>query len=45
MKEKNEPYINSEELITIWVGWEMDYKDPYSQQQVILLAMLLIWQQ
>jgi hypothetical protein len=33
--------INSEELTTIWVGWEMGCKNPYNQRSAVLLALLL----
>ena len=35
------PYINDEELTTILIGWEIDYKNPYTQQLTILLLVLL----
>jgi hypothetical protein len=41
MREISERCINGKELITIWVGWEKGCKDPYNQQQAVLLALLL----
>ena len=42
-EKKVRPYINSEELTTTWVDWEIDCKDPYNPQQAVLLALLLVF--
>ena len=40
MRETRGPYINDEQLTTIRAGYEINCKNPYSQQPSVLLVLL-----